>query len=89
MMWLKVEAGVAVRMELQGQQDVGVFAWKVNPGLKTGWGFMGCKMFSGLPEDDEVVRLERRAGVSFKMDPQDQQEAGGFGLKERQEYLSG
>ena len=47
---MKVEAGVAVRMELQGQQDVGVFAWKVNPGLKTGWGFMGCKMFSGLPE---------------------------------------
>ena len=50
MVWVKVEAGVAVRMELQGQQDVGVFAWKVNPGLKTGWGFMGCKMFSGLPE---------------------------------------
>ena len=50
---------------------------------------MGCKMFSGLPEDNEVVRLERRAGASFRMDPQDQQEAGGSGLKERQEHLSG
>ena len=64
-------------MELQGQQDVGVFAWKVNPGLKTGWGFMGCKMFSGLPEDGEVVRLERRAGAAFRMDFQDQQETDG------------
>ena len=40
-------------------------------------------------QDNEVVRLERRAGASFRMDPQDQQEAGGSGLKERQEHLSG
>ena len=57
-MWLKVEAGVAVRMELQGQQDLGFFAWKVTPRLKTGWGFMRSKMFSGLPE--------LSAGWSFK-----------------------
>jgi len=37
---VKVEAGVAIRMELQGQQDVEVFAWKVIPGQKTGWSFM-------------------------------------------------
>ena len=38
-----------------------------------------------------MVRLEKEAGASFRMDPQDQQEAGerGSGWKERQELLSG
>ena len=45
---MKVEARVAIRMELQGQQDVEVSAWKVTPELKTGWGFMGSKMLSGF-----------------------------------------
>ena len=65
------------------------FCLEGEPGAEDRMGFHGCKMFSGLPEDNEVVRLERRAGASFRMDPQDQQEAGGFGLKERQEHLSG
>ena len=55
MVWLKVEAGVAVRMELQGQQDVEVSGGKVTPELKTGWGFMGNKMLSGI---HEMVWLE-------------------------------
>ena len=33
-------------MELQDQQGVEVSAWKVTPGLKTGWGFMGSKILS-------------------------------------------
>ena len=45
---MKVEARVAIRMELQGQQDVEVSARKVTPELKTGWGFMGSKMLSGF-----------------------------------------
>ena len=45
---MKVEARVAIRMELQGQQDVEVSAWKVTQELKTGWGFMGSKMLSGF-----------------------------------------
>ena len=38
-----------------------------------------------------MVRLEKEAGASFRMDPQDQQEAGerGSDWKERQELLSG
>ena len=43
---MKVETRVAIGMELQGQQGVEVSAWKVTPKLKTGWGFMGSKMFS-------------------------------------------
>ena len=43
---MKVEARVAIRMELQGQQDVEASVWKVTPELKTGWGFMGSKMLS-------------------------------------------
>ena len=43
MVWLKVEARVAIGMELQ---DVEVSVWKVTPELKTGWGFMGSKMLS-------------------------------------------
>ena len=38
---MKIEAGVVIRMEFQGQQDLGVFAWKVTSGLKKGLGFHG------------------------------------------------
>ena len=48
MVWLKVEARVAIGMELQGQQDVEVSIWKVTPELKTGWGFMGARCSVGL-----------------------------------------
>ena len=48
MVWLKVEARVAIRTGLQGQQDVEVSDWKVTPELKAGWGFMGSKRLSGF-----------------------------------------
>ena len=48
---MKVEARVAIRMELQGQQDVEVSAWKVTPELKIGWGFHGM-------QDAQFVWLE-------------------------------
>ena len=41
MVWLEVEARVAVRMELQGHQDVEVSGRKATSELKTGWGFHG------------------------------------------------
>ena len=43
---MKVEARVAIRMELQGQQDVEVSGWEVTPELKTGRSFMGSEMLS-------------------------------------------
>ena len=67
MVWLKVEAGVAVRMELQGQQDVEVSGGKVTPELKTGWGFMGNKMLSGI---HEMVWLEEDARAVNRMELQ-------------------
>ena len=51
MVWLKVQARVAIGMKLQGKQGVKVFALNPEPGartpeLKTGWGFMGSKVIS-------------------------------------------
>ena len=43
---MEVEARVAVRMELQGHQDVEVSGRKATSELKTGWGFMGTKTLS-------------------------------------------
>ena len=45
---MKVEARVAIRMELQGQQDDEVSGWEVNPELTSGRSFMGSKMLSWL-----------------------------------------
>ena len=43
---MKVEARVAIRMELRGQQDVEVSGREVNPELSSGRSFMGSKMLS-------------------------------------------
>ena len=44
MVWLRVGARVAIRMELRGQQDVEVSGREANPELTSGRSFMGSKM---------------------------------------------
>ena len=39
--WLTVEARVAIRMELQGQQEFGKFCWERDPGRKKQDGLHG------------------------------------------------
>ena len=70
MVWLKVEARVAIGMELQGKQGVKVSAWKVTPELKTGWGFMGSKMLSCFGGFYEIVGLEGDARAVDNMEVQ-------------------
>ena len=41
MVWVKVEAGVAIRMELQGQQEFEKFCMEGDPGAENRMGFMG------------------------------------------------